>query len=55
VTLDESKYDNDIVIEAAGIPLVFDKELEQHLQNGTLDYNFPLKWFISIPETTATE
>ncbi len=55
MTLDESKHDNDILIEAAGIPLVFDKELEAYLQDGTLDYNFPLKWFISIPETKATE
>lgn len=55
MTLDESKHDNDIVIEAAGIPLVFDKELEQYLQDGTLDYNFPLKWFMSIPEAKETE
>ncbi|NLN86161.1 MAG: hypothetical protein GX133_00885 [Syntrophomonadaceae bacterium] len=55
MTLDESKHDNDVFIEAAGIPLVFDKELEQYLQDGTLDYNFPLKWFMSIPEVKKAE
>ncbi|MEQ8200942.1 MAG: hypothetical protein ABRQ24_05940 [Syntrophomonadaceae bacterium] len=50
MTLDESKNDNDIVIEPAGIPMIFDRELESYLQDGILDYNFPLKWIVSVPE-----
>ncbi len=50
MTLDESHDDNDILIEVAGIPLTFVRELEEYLQDGTLDYNFPLKFFLSIPD-----
>jgi len=51
VTLDESHNQDDVLLEVAGIPLVFAKELEEKLQDGTLDYNFPLKFFMSVPES----
>jgi len=55
VTLDESHNQDDVLMEAAGIPLVFTRDLEQYLQEGTLDYNFPLKFFMSIPDPPASE
>ncbi len=50
VTLDEAHDPNDKVIKTAGVTIVYNPDLEQYLENSTLDHNFPLKFFISHEE-----
>lgn len=50
VTLDEAPDPNDKVIRIAGVTIAYNPELEQYVENGTLDHNFPLKFFISHEE-----
>lgn len=50
VALDESHNQDDKVIKIAGVTIAYSPEIEQYLENATLDHNFPLKFFISREE-----
>lgn len=39
LTLEESKGENDIVVEAEGMKVIYDKEFVYYLDDATLDYN----------------
>ncbi|MDD4775740.1 MAG: hypothetical protein PHG75_04455 [Syntrophomonas sp.] len=53
MTLDESKHEDDQVIESGGLKLVFDPELEPFLRNATVDYSWLLKYFVRSPRTSS--
>lgn len=38
MALDESKNDDDELVEANGVKVVYSKDLEGYVANGTLDY-----------------